>query len=126
MELLLLLLLLFLLLFLIQLLPQLLNLLLPSLSEYFKHLRSDIVYKNESLARHGHDLQAYDKLVKIGGLPKRLDRLIEEVGSLHLLLLLLLGGTSSAEPLRPGTLLRLPAPPLPARHVGLHGHCSRC
>ena len=53
--------------------------LVESLTAYFKHLRSDILYKNESLARHGHDMAAYDKLVKIGGLPKRLDRLIEEI-----------------------------------------------
>ena len=53
--------------------------LIESLTEYFKHLRSDVLYKNESLSRHGHDLAAYDKLVKIGGLPKRLDRLIEEI-----------------------------------------------
>ena len=37
------------------------------------------LYKNESLSRHGHDLATYDKLVKIGGLPKRFDRLIEEI-----------------------------------------------
>ena len=30
--------------------------LIESLTEYFKHLRSDVLYKNESLARHGHDL----------------------------------------------------------------------
>jgi hypothetical protein len=53
--------------------------LVQTLTEYFKHLRSDVLYKNESLARHGHDMDAYDKLVKIGGLPKRLDRLIEEI-----------------------------------------------
>jgi hypothetical protein len=39
------------------------------------------VYKNKSFAR-GEDVEdpqtLYDKVVKLGGLPKRLDRLIEE------------------------------------------------
>ena len=57
--------------------------LIESLTEYFKHLRSDVLYKNESLSRHNHDMAAYEKLVKIGGLPKRLDRLIDEVRHLQ-------------------------------------------
>jgi hypothetical protein len=39
------------------------------------------VYKNKAFARggDGEDPQSlYDKVVKLGGLPKRLDRLIEE------------------------------------------------
>jgi hypothetical protein len=46
-----------------------------------RQLRSDIVYKNKAFARggDGEDPQSlYDKVVKLGGLPKRLDRLIEE------------------------------------------------
>ena len=52
---------------------------LKTLTEYFRHLRSDVVYKNESLARNGYQKSFYDQLIKMGGLPKRLDRLIEEV-----------------------------------------------
>ena len=37
------------------------------------------MYKNESLARNGYQKSFYDQLIKMGGLPKRLDRLIEEV-----------------------------------------------
>jgi hypothetical protein len=40
------------------------------------------VYKNKALARDG-DQSLYDKVVKMGGLPKRLDRLIDETGHLQ-------------------------------------------
>ncbi len=36
------------------------------------------MYKNQALARDGPDVGLYDKVVKLGGLPKRLDRLIDE------------------------------------------------
>ena len=55
------------------------NQLVASLGLYFKHLRSDVVYKNDSLARNGYQANVYDRMVKMGGMPKRLDRLIEEV-----------------------------------------------
>ena len=55
------------------------NQLVASLGLYFKHLRSDVVYKNDSLARNGYQADVYDRMVKMGGMPKRLDRLIEEV-----------------------------------------------
>ena len=55
------------------------NQFVASLGLYFKHLRSDVVYKNDSLARNGYQKDVYDRMVKMGGIPKRLDRLIEEV-----------------------------------------------
>ena len=55
------------------------NQFVASLGLYFKHLRSDVVYKNDSLARNGYQQDVYDRMVKMGGMPKRLDRLIEEV-----------------------------------------------
>jgi hypothetical protein len=50
------------------------------LSNYLiiRQLRNDLVYKNQALARDGPDVGLYDKVVKLGGLPKRLDRLIDE------------------------------------------------
>ena len=55
------------------------NQFVSTLGLYFKHLRSDVVYKNDSLARNGYQPEVYDRMVKMGGMPKRLDRLIEEV-----------------------------------------------
>ena len=59
------------------------NQFVASLGLYFKHLRSDVVYKNDSLARNGYHQDVYDRMVKMGGMPKRLDRLIEEVRHLE-------------------------------------------
>ena len=59
------------------------NQLVSSLGLYFKHLRSDVVYKNDSLARNGYQSDVYERMVKMGGMPKRLDRLIEEVRHLE-------------------------------------------
>ena len=59
------------------------NQFVASLGLYFKHLRSDVVYKNDSLARNGYQQDVYDRMVKMGGMPKRLDRLIEEVRHLE-------------------------------------------
>ena len=44
--------------------------LIISLSLYFKHLRSDVVYKNDSISRNGYKNDFYEKLVKMGGMPK--------------------------------------------------------
>ena len=44
--------------------------LIITLSLYFKHLRSDVVYKNDSISRNGYKNDFYEKLVKMGGMPK--------------------------------------------------------
>ena len=57
--------------------------LLHTLALYFQQLRSDLVYKNHSLGP-GQAGPQYDKLVRLGGLPKRLDRLIDECRHLQI------------------------------------------
>ena len=42
-----------------------------------------MIYKNESLATKSSEKDLYDKVIKLGGLPKRLDRLIDEIKHLQ-------------------------------------------
>ena len=46
-------------------------------------MRSDIIYKNEAFASKTSEGDLFDKVIKLGGLPKRLDRLIDEIKHLQ-------------------------------------------